>query len=109
MVEVVVGEVDDLEDDVELLEVPHALTAAAARTSTTRSAKRRSIMPPSSRTAARSWSNGPVGAPKIRLSTSEETAGGVSIRHSMMELCLGAEGRPAVDALSDGRLSYVEV
>jgi len=59
VVEVVLDEVDDVEDDVELLEVPHALTAAAATTSTTRSAERSSIMPPSSRKASRSWSTGP--------------------------------------------------
>jgi hypothetical protein len=41
--------VDDVEDDVELLELPHALTAAAATTNTTRSAQRRSIIPASSR------------------------------------------------------------
>ena len=40
VVEVVVDEVDDVEDDVELLELPHALKAAAARTSTRRSAVR---------------------------------------------------------------------
>jgi hypothetical protein len=57
----VVDVVVDVEDDVEVLELPHALRAAAATTVTTRSAERRSIMPPSSRKASRSWSSGPVG------------------------------------------------
>ena len=42
-----------VDDDVELLELPHALRAAVATTSTTSSAERRSIMPPSSRTPSR--------------------------------------------------------
>jgi hypothetical protein len=41
--------VDEVDDDEEVLELPHALRAAAATTSTTRSAERRRIMPPSSR------------------------------------------------------------
>ena len=41
VVEVVVDDAADVEGDVELLEVPHALTAAAATTSTTRSVERR--------------------------------------------------------------------
>ena len=46
------------EEVVEVLELPHALTAAAARTSTTRSGERRPIMPPSSRKPSRTveWS-----------------------------------------------------
>ena len=44
VVEVVADEVTDVEDDVDVLELPHALTAASATTSTTSSAKRRSIM-----------------------------------------------------------------
>ena len=44
VVEVVADEVTDVEDDVDVLELPHALTAAAATTSTTSNAKRRSIM-----------------------------------------------------------------
>ena len=42
-----------VDDDVEVLELPHALRAAAATTSTTRSAERRPIMPPSSRKPSR--------------------------------------------------------
>ena len=53
-----VVEVDDVEADVELLEVPQALTAAAVTTSTTRIAQRRSIMPPSSRKTSPSSSTG---------------------------------------------------
>ena len=54
--------VDDVEDDVELLELPHALTAAAATTSTTRSAQRKSIIPASSRKRKRSVPGAQVSA-----------------------------------------------
>ena len=50
MVDVAVDEVDD---DEEVLELPHALRAAAAMTSTTRSAERTPIMPPASRKPSR--------------------------------------------------------
>ena len=59
--------VDDVEDDVELLELPHALTAAAARTSTTRSAQRTSIIPASSRKPSRTLVERPVGRAETNI------------------------------------------
>jgi len=52
-VDVAVDEVEEVDDDEEVFELPHALRAVAATTSTTRSAERRPIMPPSSRKPSR--------------------------------------------------------
>ena len=60
VVEVVVDEVE------EVLELPHALSAAAAMTSTTRSGERRSITPAIIAEPSRTF-KWPVGPPRIRL------------------------------------------
>ena len=52
-------EVEEVDDDEEVLELPHPLRTAAATTSTTRNPERRPTTPPSSRKPSRTGRNGP--------------------------------------------------
>ena len=61
VVDVAVDEVEEVDDDEEVFELPHALRAAAAATSTTRSAERRPIMDAMIAQTVADWSNGPRG------------------------------------------------